>query len=71
MKAIVIHEYGGPEVLRYEDVPDPVAGPGEVVVEVHAVSVNRVLDAALRAGNQQQRLARPRSAAPRSRHIHG
>ncbi len=55
MKAIVIHEWGGPEVLRYEDVPDPVAGPGEVVVEVHAVSVNRTLDIAVRAGRQPQR----------------
>ena len=37
MKAIVIHRFGAPDVLSYEDVPDPVAGPGEVVVEVHAV----------------------------------
>ena len=55
MKAIVIHEYGAPEVLRYEDVADPVAGPGDVVVEVHAVSVNRVLDVAVRRGGQSQR----------------
>ena len=40
MKAIVIHAYGGPEVLRYEDCPDPVAGPGEVLVRVAASSVN-------------------------------
>ncbi len=40
MKATVYHEYGGPEVLRYAEVPRPVAGPGEVVVKVHAVSVN-------------------------------
>ena len=55
MKAIVIHEFGGPEVLRYEDVPDPVAGAGEVVVEVHAVSVNRVLHVVLRQGGQAHR----------------
>ncbi len=55
MKAIVIHEYGGPDVLIYQDVPDPVAGPGEVVVRVHAVSVNRTLDVSVRAGNQLQR----------------
>lgn len=55
MKAIVIHEYGGPDVLTYQDVPDPVAGPGEIVVRVHAVSVNRTLDVAVRAGRQQQR----------------
>jgi NADPH:quinone reductase len=55
MKAIVIHEYGGPEVLTYQDVPDPVVGEGEVVVRVHAVSVNRTLDIAVRAGRQKQR----------------
>ena len=31
MKAIVVHEYGGPEVLKFEDYPDPVPGPGEVL----------------------------------------
>ncbi|MGA7125553.1 MAG: NADP-dependent oxidoreductase [Chthoniobacterales bacterium] len=40
MKAIVIHACGGPEVLKYEDCPDPVAGPGEVLVKVAASSVN-------------------------------
>ena len=55
MKAIVIHEYGGPEVLKYQEVPDPVAGEGDVVVRVHAVSVNRTLDIAVRAGRQKQR----------------
>jgi NADPH2:quinone reductase len=50
MKAIVIREFGGPEVMRMEDFPDPVAGPGEVVVKVHAVSVNRTLDLVVRAG---------------------
>jgi len=42
MKAIIIRENGGPEVLRYEDVPDPVAGPGEVVVRVKAVAMNHI-----------------------------
>lgn len=50
MKAVVMHQYGGPEVLRYEDFPKPVPGPGEVLVEVHAVSVNRTLDLVVRAG---------------------
>lgn len=50
MKAVVMHEFGGPEVLRYEDFPLPEPGPGEVLVEVHAVSVNRTLDLAVRAG---------------------
>ena len=39
VKAIRIHEDGGPEVLRYEDVPDPVAGPGEVLVSLRAASL--------------------------------
>ena len=40
MKAAFIAQFGGPEVLEYGDVPDPVAGPGEVVVDVTAASVN-------------------------------
>jgi NADPH:quinone reductase-like Zn-dependent oxidoreductase len=49
MKAIVVHQYGGPEVLKYEDYPDPVAGPGEVLVQVAAASVNPI-DCKRRAG---------------------
>ena len=48
MKAIVIREFGGPDVLRWEDVETPVPGPGEVLVRVHAVSVNRTLDLQVR-----------------------
>jgi NADPH:quinone reductase-like Zn-dependent oxidoreductase len=40
MKAVRLHEHGGPEVLRYEDVPVPEPKPGEVLVRVHAVGVN-------------------------------
>jgi NADPH:quinone reductase-like Zn-dependent oxidoreductase len=40
MKAAYIEEHGGPEVLRYGDVPDPIAGPGEALVDIHAASVN-------------------------------
>lgn len=40
MKAVVVHAYGGPEVLRYEDAPDPIPGPGEVLVRVAATSIN-------------------------------
>jgi NADPH:quinone reductase-like Zn-dependent oxidoreductase len=40
MKAAFIERHGGPEVLRYGEMPDPVAGPGEVVVEIVAASVN-------------------------------
>ena len=42
MKAIRVHEYGGPAVMKIEDVPDPKAGPGEVVVRVRAAGVNPV-----------------------------
>ena len=40
MKAVVMAAHGGPEVLRYGDAPDPVAAPGEVVVDIHAATVN-------------------------------
>ncbi|WP_328493284.1 NADP-dependent oxidoreductase [Streptomyces sp. NBC_00414] len=40
MKAIRLHEHGGPEVLRYEEVPVPRPGPDEVLVRVHAAGVN-------------------------------
>jgi NADPH:quinone reductase-like Zn-dependent oxidoreductase len=40
MKAAFINQHGGPEVLKYGDLPDPVAGPGEVVVDIFAASVN-------------------------------
>src|ERR1700678_4512964 len=49
MKAIVVHEYGGPEVLKFEQYPDPVAGAGEVLVRVAAASVNPI-DYKRRAG---------------------
>src|SRR6267154_1468015 len=40
MKAAYIQQFGGPEVLKYGDLPDPVAGPGQVVVDTVAASVN-------------------------------
>jgi hypothetical protein len=49
MKAIRIHDHGGPEVLRFEDVPLPKPGPGEVLVRNHAIGVNFV-DTYLRSG---------------------
>jgi zinc-binding alcohol dehydrogenase/oxidoreductase len=49
MKAIRIHEDGGPDVLRYEDVPDPVTRGGEVLVELRAASLNH-LDVWIRKG---------------------
>ena len=40
MKAIRIHEHGGPEMLRYEDAPDAQPGPGEVLLRIKAVGLN-------------------------------
>jgi NADPH:quinone reductase-like Zn-dependent oxidoreductase len=40
MKAVLLTRHGGPEMLEFGETPDPVAGPGEVVVDVHAASVN-------------------------------
>ena len=42
MKAIQMTDFGGPDVLAYRDATDPVPGPGDVVVDVHAASVNPV-----------------------------
>jgi len=53
MKAAFIERYGGPAELRYGDLPDPVAGPGEVVIDVHAASVNAA-DWKVRAGQYQE-----------------
>ena len=49
MKAIRIHEDGGPEVLRYEDAPDPEPKPGEILVSLRAASLNH-LDIWIRKG---------------------
>jgi NADPH:quinone reductase-like Zn-dependent oxidoreductase len=49
MKAIVIHSYGGPEVLKVEEVPGPIRGEGEVLVKTVATSVNPI-DLKIRSG---------------------
>jgi NADPH:quinone reductase-like Zn-dependent oxidoreductase len=49
MKAVVVHQYGGPEVLKFEEYPDPVPASGEVLVRVAASSVNPI-DYKRRAG---------------------
>jgi NADPH:quinone reductase-like Zn-dependent oxidoreductase len=49
VKAVFINQFGGPEVLQYGDMPDPVAGPGQVVIDVVAASVNGA-DWRVRAG---------------------
>jgi NADPH:quinone reductase-like Zn-dependent oxidoreductase len=54
MKAVVIHEYGAPGVLKYEDFQDPRPGPGEVLVRMHAASINPV-DWKMRSGAAKDR----------------
>ena len=49
MKAVRVHAHGGPEVLRYEDVPDPTPGPGEALVKVEAIGLNYI-DTYFRSG---------------------
>jgi NADPH:quinone reductase-like Zn-dependent oxidoreductase len=49
VKAIRIHEDGGPDVLRYEDAPDPVPGTGQVLIDLRAASLNH-LDVWIRKG---------------------
>ncbi|MBI3880087.1 MAG: NADPH:quinone reductase [Verrucomicrobia bacterium] len=50
MKSIRVHQHGGPEVLKLEDVPAPSPGAGQVLVRVHAIGVNPV-ETYVRAGN--------------------
>jgi NADPH:quinone reductase-like Zn-dependent oxidoreductase len=54
MKAVVLHEYGPPSKLKYEDFEDPKAGPGEVLVRLHAASINPV-DFKMRSGAAKDR----------------
>jgi NADPH:quinone reductase-like Zn-dependent oxidoreductase len=55
MKAIRIHEFGGPEVLQYEDIPRPEPASGEVLVRVYAAGVNPV-DWKMRQGGRERPL---------------
>lgn len=50
MKAIRIHSYGGPDVMKWEELPMPVPGPGRALVRVQAASVN-FLDIQKRRGD--------------------
>lgn len=50
MRAIVLRKFGGPEVLTLEEVDEPKATSGEIVLKVHSVSVNRTLDCIVRVG---------------------
>jgi NADPH:quinone reductase-like Zn-dependent oxidoreductase len=58
MKAVRMHAHGGPDVLVFEDAPDPVPGPGEVLVAIRAASVNAA-DWKVRKGNLAGTLAFP------------
>jgi NADPH2:quinone reductase len=49
MKAIVVHEFGGPDVMKLEEVPQPAVGPGQVGIRVRAIGVNPV-DTYIRSG---------------------
>jgi NADPH:quinone reductase len=58
MKAIRVHEFGGPPVMKLEDVPDPKPGAGQVVVRVHAAGVNP-MDTYVRAGTYARKPSLP------------
>jgi NADPH:quinone reductase len=58
MKAIRAHEFGGPEVLRVEEVPTPRPGPNEVLVRMHAIGINPV-ETYIRAGTYPRKPALP------------
>jgi len=60
MKAVLIYNYGGPEVLKYEDTPTPAINPDEVLIKVFATSINPV-DYKVRQGH-----GFPRSGFPGS-----
>jgi len=62
-KAVLLIDHGGPEMLRYGDAPDPIAGPGEIVVDIHAASVN--------AADYKVRLGKGRYSDVRFPHILG
>jgi NADPH:quinone reductase-like Zn-dependent oxidoreductase len=57
MNAVLLINHGGPEMLRYGEAPDPIAGPGDVVVDIHAASVNAA-DYKVRLGGGRYSLSR-------------
>ncbi len=57
MKAVRVHSPGGPDALRFEDVPEPVAKAGEAVVKIDAAGVNYI-DVHLRTGLPSARTSR-------------
>jgi len=61
MKAVLFHAHGSPDVLKYEDVPDPKPGRGEVLIEVKAASINHI-DIFLRRGMPGVKVPLPKIA---------
>jgi NADPH:quinone reductase len=59
LKAIVFTEFGGPEVLRLEDLPTPKPAANEILLKIHSVSVNRTLDLIVRAGSYPVKIRLP------------
>jgi len=59
MRAVVMRHFGPPDVLRFEEVPRPEPGAGEVLVQVHAVSVNRTLDVLVRRDGNNRNVSLP------------
>jgi len=59
LNAIVLKEFGGPEVLRLESVPTPKPATGEILIKVHSVSVNRTLDCVVRSGKYPVKIQLP------------
>jgi NADPH2:quinone reductase len=59
MKAIVLRQFGAPEVLRLEEVPTPKPTADEILIKVHSVSVNRTLDCIVRAGHYPVKVQLP------------
>lgn len=58
MKAVLLTQHGGPENLRLGDAPDPVAGPGDVLIDIHAASINAA-DYKVRLGSYDSKLRFP------------
>ena len=66
MKAIRVHEVGGPDVLRYEDVPVPAPGSGQALVKIEAIGIN-FLGCYFRSGLYKVPLRSRRAARRRER----
>ncbi|MFE6510803.1 zinc-binding dehydrogenase [Nocardioides sp. NPDC057767] len=70
MRAIRQHEFGGPEVLHLEEVPDPTPGPGQVRIRVEAAGVHR-LDTSIRAADLPPTMPRPELPMTPGREVAG